>query len=146
MEKKLLDHSELMVDTSLLLPFLGIKVRGVNENLLEGKNIYYPSLMLVELIAVVIKEARKLGLGLIPQDAIKGLSYINHTVNLVLMEELDLNVVYDIVSKGWNDIFDAILYSSHSFTKIPLVTLDRMFYEFLNKNSFDTRGIILVTR
>ncbi|TRM74457.1 PIN domain-containing protein, partial [Sulfolobus sp. E5] len=49
MEKRLLNHSELIVDTSFLLPFVGIKVKGIDERLLEGKRIYYPSLMLTEL-------------------------------------------------------------------------------------------------
>ncbi|AOL16479.1 PIN domain-containing protein [Sulfolobus sp. A20] len=142
MEKRLLNHSELIVDTSFLLPFVGIKVKGIDERLLEGKRIYYPSLMLTELIAVIMKEVRKLKLKKIPEEAIKGLFYINSTVNFITLE--DLNLVYEIISEGWNDIFDAILYSSYASTKIPLITLDKMFYDFLNKKGFNVSEIILL--
>ncbi|TRM74778.1 PIN domain-containing protein, partial [Sulfolobus sp. E5] len=110
--------------------------------LLEGKRIYYPSLMLTELIAVIMKEVRKLKLKKIPEEAIKGLFYINSTVNFITLE--DLNLVYEIISEGWNDIFDAILYSSYASTKIPLITLDKMFYDFLNKKGFNVSEIILL--
>ncbi|QKR00885.1 PIN domain-containing protein [Metallosphaera tengchongensis] len=142
MERRLLGRLELIVDTSFLLPFLGIKVKGIDQTLLEGKRLYYPSLMTSELMAVVIKEARKLKLEKIPEEVVVGLSYIKSTVNFLELD--DLNTVYQIVRKGWNDIFDAILYSSHVFTGTPLITLDKAFYDFLNRGGFDVSGVILL--
>lgn len=76
MEKRLANLSELIVDTSFLLPLVGIKVKGIKDELLEGKAIYYPSLMLTELLAVIFKEAKKLKLGKVPEEAMKGLIYV----------------------------------------------------------------------
>jgi hypothetical protein len=50
---------------------LGIKVKEIKDELLEDKVIYYPLLLIVELIAVVIKEAKKRNLENIPDEANK---------------------------------------------------------------------------
>ncbi|AWR95711.1 PIN domain-containing protein [Acidianus brierleyi] len=144
MEKKLVNLSELIVDTSFLLPLAGIKVKGIENDLLDGKTIYYPSLMLTELIAVIIKEAKKLKLSQIPEDAMKGLSYIISNVRLISLGQQDLGIIYEIINNGWNDIFDATLYSAYKSTGVPLITMDKSFYEFLNRKGLDTNKIILI--
>ena len=144
LEKKLVNLSELIVDTSFLLPFVGIKVRGVDVSQLEGKVLYYPSLMLTELLAVIIKEARKLKLVNIPEEAIKGLSYILSEVRLIPLNQLDINLIYEVVNRGWSDIFDSILYSASVSTGLPLITLDYSFYEFLHRNGFETNNLIII--
>ncbi|BBD73346.1 PIN domain-containing protein [Sulfodiicoccus acidiphilus] len=145
MERKLADLSELIVDTTFLLPFLGVKVRGIeSDRLLEGRTVYYPSLMLVELLAVVFKEAKRLKLRKVPEEAIVGLSYLVSSLRFVNLEGQDVQVAYDVVSRGWNDVFDATLYSAHATTKVPVVTADRSFYDFLKRNGFDVDGVILV--
>jgi len=144
LEKKLVNLSELIVDTSFLLPLAGIKVKGIENDLLDGKTIYYPSLMLTELIAVIIKEAKKLKLSQIPEDAMKGLSYIISNVRLISLGQQDLGIIYEIINNGWNDIFDATLYSAYKSTGVPLITMDKSFYEFLNRKGLDTNKIILI--
>lgn len=144
MERRLLELSELIVDTSFLLPFVGIKVRGVKEDLLEGKTLYYPSLMLTELLAVIIKELKKLRLKKVPEDVIKGLSYINANVRLISLDQTDIVTVFQIMNSGWNDIFDAILYSAYKSTGIPMLTMDKPFYNFLSTKGLETSGVILI--
>ncbi|QGR19727.1 PIN domain-containing protein [Stygiolobus azoricus] len=144
MERRLLELSELIVDTSFLLPFVGIKVRGVKEDLLEGKTLYYPSLILTELLAVIIKELKKLRLKKVPEDVIKGLSYINANVRLISLDQTDIVTVFQIMNSGWNDIFDAILYSAYKSTGIPMLTMDKSFYNFLSTKGLETSGVILI--
>ncbi|QIW23765.1 PIN domain-containing protein [Sulfolobus sp. S-194] len=144
MEKRLANLSELIVDTSFLLPLVGIRVKGVEINLLEGKAIYYPSLMLTELLAIMFKEAKKLKLSKLPEEAMKGLIYILSNVRLIPIEELEIEIIYEILNKGWNDIFDAILYTAYKSTEIPLVTMDKSFYSFLKEKGIDIKGIILL--
>lgn len=144
MEKRLAELSELIVDTSFLLPFVGIKIRGVKEDLLDDKILYYPSLMMTELMAVIVKEVKKLKLKEVPEDVLNGLRYITANVRLISIDQINLAIVFQIINSGWNDIFDAILYSAYKSTGIPLLTMDKSFYSFLNEKGLETNGIILV--
>ncbi|ACP36374.1 conserved hypothetical protein [Sulfolobus islandicus L.S.2.15] len=144
MEKRLAGLSELIVDTSFLLPLVGIKVKGIKDELLEGRAIYYPNLMLTELLAVIFKEAKKLKLDKVPEEAMKGLIYVLSNVKLIPIEELEIETIYEILNKGWKDIFDAILYTAYKSTKIPLVTMDKSFYNFLKEKGIDAKGVILL--
>lgn len=100
MERRLVKPSELIVDTSFLLPFVGIKVRGIKEDLLDGKTLYYPLLMLTKLIAVIMKEARKLKLKVIPKGVIKGLSYITANLRLISLDQTNIVTVFQIINLG----------------------------------------------
>lgn len=144
MEKRLAGLSELIIDTSFLLPLVGIKVKGIQDELLEGRAIYYPNLMLTELLAVIFKEAKKLRLDKVPEEAMKGLIYVLSNVKLIPIEELEIETIYEILNKGWKDIFDAILYTAYKSTKIPLITMDKSFYNFLKEKGIDAKGVILL--
>ncbi|ADB88143.1 PIN domain-containing protein [Saccharolobus islandicus] len=144
MEKRLAGLSELIVDTSFLLPLVGIKVKGIKDELLEGRAIYYPNLMLTELLAVIFKEAKKLKLDKVPEEAMKGLIYVLSNVKLIPIEELEIETIYEILNKGWKDILDAILYTAYKSTKIPLITMDKSFYNFLKEKGIDAKGVILL--
>ncbi|BDC19958.1 PIN domain-containing protein [Acidianus sp. HS-5] len=100
--------------------------------------------MLTELLAVIIKEAKKSKLNKLPESVTKGLLYIISNTTLISLEEQDITIIYDIINRGWNDIFDAILYSAHKSTGIPLITMDKTFYKFLNKEGLDTKDIIII--
>ncbi|BCS93703.1 PIN domain-containing protein [Metallosphaera javensis (ex Sakai et al. 2022)] len=144
MEKRLAEISELLVDTSFLLPFVGIRVTDANLNL-EGKILHYPSLMLTELFAVIMKEAKKRRLASIPREALDGFLYVGYEVNLIQPVEQDLIMTYEVIRNGWNDVFDAILYATHVRTSLPLVTVDERFVNFLSSNGFNVNGILLVS-
>ncbi|ACP38966.1 conserved hypothetical protein [Sulfolobus islandicus M.14.25] len=144
MEKRLASLSELIVDTSFLLPLVGIKVKGIKDELLEGRAICYPNLVLTELLAVIFKEAKKLKLDKVPEEAMKGLIYVLSNVKLIPIEELEIETIYEILNKGWKDIFDAILYTAYKSTKIPLITMDKSFYNFLKEKGIDAKGVILL--
>ncbi len=142
MEKKLAEVSKLVVDTSFILPYLGIKVKEIKEELLEDKVIYYPLLLIVELIAVVIKETKKRNLENVPYEASRGLSYVLSRINLIELGSEDLRIIYPVSKKGWNDIFDLLLYSTSIRKKLPLLTLDKEFVEFLANNGFDITDLL----
>ncbi len=142
MEKKLAEVSKLVVDTSFILPYLGIKVKEIKEELLEDKVIYYPLLLIVELIAVVIKETKKRNLENVPYEASRGLSYVLSRINLIEPGSEDLRIIYTVSKKGWNDIFDLLLYSTSIRKKLPLLTLNKEFVEFLANNGFDITDLL----
>ena len=99
MEKKLAEISKLVVDTSFILPYLGIKVKEIKDELLEDKVIYYPLLLIVELIAVIIKEAKKRNLENVPDEASRGLSYVLSHINLIEPDSEDLRIIYTVSKK-----------------------------------------------
>jgi hypothetical protein len=79
----------------------------------------------VKLIAVVIKEAKKRNLENVPDEANKGLSYVLSHINLIEPNSEDLRIIYTVSKKGWNDIFDLLLYAVSIRKKLPLLTLDK---------------------
>ncbi|MBO3808426.1 MAG: PIN domain-containing protein [Candidatus Brockarchaeota archaeon] len=134
---------KLILDTSFILPYLGIRVISIEEEdlekITENYELHYPLLLLVELQGVVFKEAKKLSLKEIPKKAINGfisLVYGEH-VKMIPPAEEDLNTSYDLISSGWNDIFDAILYAVSKRTRIKVLTMDTAFRKFLKENKFD---------
>jgi len=138
------------LDTSFLLPYLGIKVVGVDERdiveITEKHKLYYPLLLLVELQGVVFKEARKRSLREIPEKAVDGFISLvyGERVEMLPPAEDDLNTSYDLILSGWNDIFDAILYAVSKRTKMRVLTMDTAFKNFLKEKGFDHE--LLVTQ
>jgi predicted nucleic acid-binding protein len=138
------------LDTSFLLPYLGIKVVGVDERdiveITEKHKLYYPLLLLVELQGVVFKETRKRSLQEIPEKAVDGFISLvyGERVEMLPPAEDDLNTSYDLILSGWNDIFDAILYAVSKRTKMRVLTMDTAFKSFLKEKGFDHE--LLVTQ
>lgn len=96
----------------------------------------------MELIAVVIKETKKRNLENVPYEASRGLSYVLSRINLIEPGSEDLRIIYTVSKKGWNDIFDLLLYSTSIRKKLPLLTLDKEFVEFLANNGFDITDLL----
>lgn len=155
MEKRLVDDSltndsidRLVVDTSYLLPITGIKVKGISvetiECILDNYEVYYPVVMLVELEAVVLREARKSQLANIPEDAIEGINTIVYSpqIRLVLPEGTDLVIAYELVKLGWKDIFDSMLYATGVRLNAHILTLDNSFKQFLKNNKLEYEHLI----
>ncbi|MEM2088759.1 MAG: PIN domain-containing protein [Thermoproteota archaeon] len=152
MEKKSRDNysRKLILDTSFILPYLGVKVIGIEEKELEkitgSYETYYPLLLLVELQGVVFKEARKLSLKEVPKRAVE--SFISlvygEYVKMIPPAEEDLYTSYDLISSGWNDIFDSILYAVSKRTKIKVLTMDTTFRKFLKENKFNHELLVTV--
>ncbi|MEM2940539.1 MAG: PIN domain-containing protein [Thermoproteota archaeon] len=150
MEKRSRDNypRKLILDTSFILPYLGVKVIGIDEKdlgkITENYEPYYPLLLLVELQGVVFKEARKLSLKEIPKKAIDSfisLVYGEH-VKMIPPAEEDLNTSYELISSGWNDIFDTILYAVSKRTRIKVLTMDTAFRNFLKEKKFDHKLLL----
>ncbi len=64
---------KFVVDTTYILPFFGIEVEGISEDLVidlaDECDLVYPEMLLAELWAKVLREARKRGLNQIPKEA-----------------------------------------------------------------------------
>lgn len=127
----------LLLDTSYVLPHLGVEVRGL-ENLdeaLEGRRLYYPMAMMAELEAVVLREVRRNGLEKVPRQASEGLDYLVYggVIGLVPPRGEDLESMRHVLNVGWRDLFDAILYATASRMGVEALTLDSTFRKFLEE-------------
>ena len=84
--------SSIIVDTTYLLPIVGLRVKGLNredyEYILENYRLFYPTLLLTELSAVIVKQARKKKLEKLPKQAVEGLNSIIYleVINLVSLD------------------------------------------------------------
>jgi len=140
--------SELLLDTTYLLPYLGVRVRGIDprrlERTLRPYRLLYPLVMLAELEGVLYKVARGMGLDGLPGAALEAFNSIVHgaLVELVPPTDEDLEVGYRVISAGWSDLFDAALYATAERLGVRALTLDVSFREFLRREGFDHERLI----
>lgn len=131
--------NSIIVDTTYLLPIVGLRVKGLSredyEYILENYRLFYPILLLSELSAVIVKQARKEKLEKLPKQAVEGLNSIIYlgTINLVPLDGEDLRIVYKLSKLGWRDIFDSILYATAIRLDMRVLTMDKKFKNFLKE-------------
>ncbi len=143
----------IVVDTSLILPFLGVRVHGLDHHILvsyaeQGYELLYPKLLLPELLGVVARVAEKSGLGSVPREAMEGLEALlaGEDVKLVEPRVEHLELALRLRLAGHRDIFDCILYATAVHEDAALVTMDRGLYEFLRERGFDASRLVLLVR
>jgi len=134
--------SKFVIDTSYLLPIVGIEVEGLNQEDIDKIfrfELYYPMSLIPELIGVIIKEAKKMRLDRIPKEAIEGLNSIIYGgyVKLISPEGEDIEIAYELIRKGCNDIFDALLYATGKRLRLKILSMDKLFRKFLKEHKYD---------
>lgn len=132
--------SRLLLDTSYVLPHLGVEVRGLEDldEVLKGRRLYYPMAMMAELEGVVLKEVRRMRLESVPRQASEGLDYLVYggAIGLVPPRGEDLESMRRVLNAGWRDLFDAILYATASRMGVEALTLDSTFSSFIREKGF----------
>ena len=114
--------------------------------LFESIELYYPYVMLPELMSIVVKIARKKKLKSIPEIALRGfisIVYRDH-IHMINSVDRDLRIAYDLILSGLKDLFDAILYASSRRTSIKIIILDEFLVRFLKENNINIDNIILL--
>ncbi len=149
LQKELLSEKRIILDTSFLLPYIGLKIKEFdieNIKLLKNIELYYPYVMLPELIGTVIKIARRKMLKSIPETALKGFNsivYGDH-IHLINLVDQDLKIAYSLMLNGLKDMFDAMFYATSRRTGIKAITLDDSLVRFLKENNFNIENVILL--
>ena len=129
----------LVLDTTYVLPMLGIEVEGLERetlnHIIKHYELYYPATLLVELEGVVFKEAKRRGLENLPEQVVEGFNSIVYAgvINIISPVGEDLKVIYYLVKLGWKDIFDAALYATALRLNAKALTMDEYFKKFLKK-------------
>lgn len=139
----------LILDTSFILPYVGIKVKEVDSEIFtqfKSVKLYYPYALIPELIGVIFKVSMRMGLEKIPNNALIRFNTIIYggDIRLITPKSEDIEMAYNLVKKGLKDLFDALLYSTSIRTDIKIITGDRRLVEFLRENGLETRNIIMI--
>lgn len=139
--------NKYVIDTSYLLPLVGIEVEGLDEetiNKLFNLELHYPSALIPELVGVIIKEARKMKLKEIPKDAIEGFNSIVYGgfIKIIPSEGDDIKTIYKLFEMGCNDIFDAILYATSKRLNLKAISMDKSFKDFLKEHGFNFKVLV----
>jgi len=137
---------KIVLDTSYLLPFFGVRVKDLNDEVLKKLiiafkqvEVLYPTLMIPELIAKISKELIKKGKQ-INESIVEAFESLLGKVDIQLVEPQINHIVkaIEIRTKGHRDIFDCIVYATALEENAKLLTMDTEFIQFLESNEYDT--------
>lgn len=140
--------SKVVLDTSYILPFLGIQVKDIDTEelvkILNGLKLFYPAVLIAELEGVIFKELRKHKMKNLPKEVLEGFDslMLKGEVNVTLPDSEELKIINTIVSKGWKDIFDASAYALALTLDAFFLTLDEAFKNFLKQENFEHERLI----
>jgi len=134
-----------VVDSTYLLPSLGISVKGLQaediqliSRFRESAEYCYPAPLLVELVAKAAREASKRKLKSLPEEAIEGLRALlaGSGVVVELPDPNGLVLAAELWIKGHRDIMDNMAYAHAVKTQAYFMTLDEAFRRFLSENGY----------
>ena len=135
--------NKILLDTTYLLPIIGIGVEGIDETIKllkklreKGVKYYYTHFNILEMLGKLsrIKYDEKILLtGLI--SIIEEFNQLNPTVESYI-KALKLR------KKGFKDLIDLLLYTTSLANNIPFLTRDKDLIEFLQKHGEETSNII----
>ncbi len=137
--------NKVLIDTSFLLPALGI---DVEEEVLEAISlfrrveIYYLEIGLLEAIWKILK--------IVPNnkfDRVKiGIEAIRNTYNIMLSPPEAYIEAVKIYRMGHNDFIDALYYATAMINDIPWLTIDYSFIDSLLHNGFRVKGVVITPK
>jgi len=150
-----LKKNRIIIDTSFLLPILGIEVEEINSSYItllrevsEKAELLYPSPMIIELLGKSLKKARELGFKGLPIEAIKGLEIILSGVfiKIISPDIRALTLASKIWLEGHRDLLDNIAYACSQSLNALFLTMDEELITFLKQNNYPINNIVDLAR
>ncbi len=142
-------REKVVVDTTYLLPFFGVKVKNINSDILYELHemdivLLYPKLLITELAAKIAKEAIKKGLAKPPKAVFEAIDalLLETDIRLVEPERKHLETAIKLRIIGHKDMFDNLLYATALHENAYLLTIDSAFIDFLEKHELSREFII----
>ncbi len=143
--KSTLVKNKILIDTSFLLPALGI---DVEEEVIEAIRLF--KRIEVYYLEIGLLEAMWKILRIIPINKFDrveiGVEAIRNTYNLMLSPPRAYVEAMKIYHLGHNDFIDALYYATARIKRIPWLTIDYSFIDFLSSKDFPVEGIILTPK
>jgi predicted nucleic acid-binding protein len=137
-----LEKTKILVDTSFLLPALGIDVEEeVYKAIRHFRrfDVYYTELEILEAIWKILRIFDRTKLYRI----LLGLESIKRTYKILEIPSKAYLEAIEIYDRGHKDYIDALLYTTAKHSNIPLLTIDFTFIDFLKENSYQIENIII---
>ncbi len=133
---------DVLADTSFLLPALGV---DVEEEVLEAIRLF--RYVRVHYLEVSLTEAVWKVMKLVPDNMIElvklGIRSIRETYTLLTPPPQAMTEAMKIYRLGHRDYIDALHYTTAKELSIYFLTIDRVFIDFLKKESYPVKGVIL---
>jgi predicted nucleic acid-binding protein len=140
--KNELEKTKILIDTSFLLPAFGIDVEEeVYKAIRHFRrfDVYYIELEILEAIWKILRIFDRTKLYRI----FLGLESIKRTYKILEIPSKAYLEAIEIYDRGHKDYIDALLYTTAKHSNIPLLTIDFTFIEFLKKNGYQIKNIII---
>ena len=128
---------KVLLDTSLLLPTLGIDVEKVNKILkrLRDHELYYSDFSILECLWVVNSLKKK---GRFDYDSFE--SGIKSILECYTKADINAEIVlkaFEIHEMGHKDIIDCLLYSTALHNNMKFASLDNELKKFVKNNNLE---------
>jgi hypothetical protein len=140
---------DVLVDSTFLLPTLGVKVTQISDSDLHELSILRPKLRYLclyqSLVEILGKVGRLMPAGneiLLTIDAGLRSLFDSGVYNWISPTVTAMVEALQIRRKGHRDMIDNLLYATASDRGIVLLCLDRELTTFLNENGYSTENII----
>lgn len=136
---------EILVDTTFLLPALGVGVEEEAEEvipLFRRFRVYYLEAGILEAIWKILKIADPETLKRVKI----GIQAIRETYQIVSPPAEAYIEAAKIYELGHKDYIDALYYATARTSKLKLLTIDNEFIEFLASNNYDVENTIVTPR
>jgi len=135
----------VLVDTTFLLPALGVEVEEEAEEvipLFRKIDVYYLEVGILEAIWKILKI-----IGLENFERVRiGLEAIRKTYILAYPPAEAYISAVEIYKRGHKDYIDALYYATAKVLNLKFLTIDEEFIEFLENNEYDIEDTIITPR
>ncbi len=143
MNKKSLQRSRLLLDTSFILPVLGFEssarvMRAFQR--LGSYELYYNDISILEALWKIVKVIKGTRKEL--QRIKEGVIAIKETMKYAPINEEVVEKAIHMYKLGHKDMIDNLLYSTAIVNKLKLLTVDRELVEFVEKHNLARDAII----
>lgn len=125
----------ILLDTSFLLPFLGIDVgEPVTKTLqkLRGYELYYSELSLLEALWKIVKVVNIDKMSIV----LEGLALIRRDLKLAPIDERATKIALELYRLGHRDLIDNLLYGITLSQNLKLLTIDEELISFVKSNDY----------
>jgi len=126
---------QILLDTSFILPFLGIDVGEVIAGVLHrlrDYELYYSELSLLEALWKIVKVVSFDKLDIV----LEGLTLIRGDLRLAQVDEKAVRTALELYRLGHRDLIDNLLYGISLSQNLKFLTIDRELVSFVKSNNY----------
>ncbi|MBS7637477.1 PIN domain-containing protein [Candidatus Bathyarchaeota archaeon] len=134
--------TRILVDTSFLLPALGLEVEGeVYEAIkhFHRVEVCYIEACMLEAMWKVLKLVSEREVDLVK----RGIEAIRNSYTIVTPGAIAFSEAYSLYHEVHKDFIDNLLYAVSYEHKIPFLTIDRKFIQILESKGKDTSNLVI---